>query len=240
MSYTYHEIVSSRSEKKRLIDKQDLWVFFVVRPISFVITWVIMKLKITANQATGISILVSIVGFLLLITKNTHQTIIALVILNFWIIFDCVDGNIARTTKKSSIFGEFFDGFSGYIFTVLLYIGLSINVYLNSSSEFNWIYLVMGSFTSIATIFPRLIEHKATNMFPTYKREVTDRAHYSLFYIIGLNVAGMAGLSNPLMIIMFSLNSLNLYVIAYFIIHSSIAILTVFKIFVNLRKISDI
>lgn len=235
--YSYRDIVNSRSLAKKNIDKQDLWVFLVVRPISFIVTWCLMRLNITANQATFISTVISIVGGIMLVTKSFSQGLVALIILNFWIIFDCVDGNIARTTHKSSIFGEFLDGLSGYIFTISLYFFLSINIYLNSTVEYRSFFLILGGVTSMATIFPRLVEHKAVNMFRGYKKDVTDRKNYSLFYIVGLNIAGMAGFSNPAMIVMYLFGRLDWYLIFYCIIHCGIAALSIIKI---LRKVSQL
>lgn len=235
MEYTITDIVESRNEEKKKIDKMDVWVYYFVRPLSFYVTYVLMKFKITANQATLISTLVSLLGSALLFTTNRLLTFIGLLILNLWIVFDCVDGNIARTTKKSSVYGEFLDGVSGYLYTILLYISLSVNVFLNSSGKNVWLYLVLGSFTSIATILPRLIEHKAVNMFNGYNKGVTDKNSYSLFYIVGLNIAGMAGLSNPIMIVFYLFGILNYYVIFYFIVHVSIAFLTVYKIISKIK-----
>lgn len=238
-SYSYKDIVNSRSEEKKKIDKQDIWVYIFVRPFSFLVTWILMRMKFSANQATFLSTVISIIGSILLVTQNKSQTMLALIILNLWIVFDCVDGNIARTTHKSSRYGEFLDGLSGYIFTIFIYIFISINVFLNSGYIYSWIYIVLGAFTSMATIFPRLIEHKASNMFSGYKREATDRKNYSLFYIVGLNIAGMAGLSNPLMIIFFFFDHLNYYLIFYFLIHFGIAILSIYKTVNRIKELGE-
>jgi phosphatidylglycerophosphate synthase len=236
MNYSYQDIVASRSPEKRKIDMMDIWVFIVVRPLSFVLTYLLMKLKVTANQATFLSFCLSIIGSILLATQSHTQTLVGLIVMNLWIVFDCVDGNIARTTGKSSLYGEFLDGISGYAYTSLLYLALATNVVIQNPIN-NWWVLILGAMTSIFTILPRLIEHKANNMFETYKRGITDKSTYSLFHVIGLNVAGMAGLSNPLMIVFFLLGSLKWYIVLYFFIHGGIAILSILKTIKNISKI---
>lgn len=237
MDYSFKDIVASRNEEKKKIDKLDIWVYYFVRPISFYVTYILMRVKVTANQATLFSTLLSFLGAALLFSTNKIVTLFGLIVLNLWIIFDCVDGNIARTTKKSSKYGEFLDGISGYVYTTLIYISIGVNIFLNSSYDYSWLYIIMGSFTSIATIFPRLIEHKAVGMFTRYKREITNKNSYSLFHIIGLNIAGMAGLSNPLMIVFFLFDSLNIYLIFYFFVQSGIALYTIYKVIIQLKEL---
>lgn len=230
--YSLKDIQNSRSIEKRYIDKIDIWVFYIVRPLANLLTWILLKIKCTANFATFISTIVGFVGELLLLTTSEVQTVIGLILINLWIVFDCVDGNIARTTKKVSKLGEYFDGLSGYTFVAFLYLAIGINVSLNYSlviggNDYSWIYIVIGSITSMACIFPRLAEHKAGTLFKEYKSDIRNKTGYSAFYIIGLNIAGMAGLSNPLMLVANHFRVLNLYLIAYFVFQLGIAVISI-------------
>lgn len=238
MSFSMKEIRASRTPEKKKIDQMDLWVYFFVRPVSFYFTYLLLKLKLSANGATLVATVVGVVGAVLICSTNHWVALSGFVILNLWIVLDCVDGNIARVMKKSSKFGEFLDGVSGYIFTSFLYIAIGVHVYLNYSIENAWLFIVIGAVTSLATIFPRLVEHKAQNMFDSYKSQITDKTEYSIVHIIGLNVAGMAGFSNPLMLVAFFVGWLNWYLLFYFIIHCGIACLTVLKTIVKVKKVS--
>lgn len=235
MKYTLREIINSRNDSKKYIDKIDIWVFYVVRPISNIFTFVFLKFDLTANEATLISTIMGLIGAMFLIfSKLWITTFLGLVILNLWIIFDCIDGNIARTTKTKSKLGEYFDALSGYFYVTFLYFSLGINVFNHYSlfingNNYNWIYLCIGALTSIACIFPRLSEHKAKLLFPDFDSNITDKFSYSLIYILGLNIAGMAGVSNPIMIIFFLIGRLNLYLVFYFVVQTSIAIYTIFQ-----------
>ena len=113
--YSLADIINSRSSKKKYIDKIDIWVFTVVRPLSNLLTWLFLKLRLSANQATFISTIVGLLGAVIVIfSESSISTIIGLIVLNFWIVFDCIDGNIARTTHTSSKLGMYLDGISGY------------------------------------------------------------------------------------------------------------------------------
>ena len=50
------------TEEKREQDKGNVWIYLVIRRLSFYVTWAFLKLGISANQATFISIVVGILG----------------------------------------------------------------------------------------------------------------------------------------------------------------------------------
>lgn len=237
--YTLKDIIDSRDKRKKYIDKIDLWVFFVVRPLANLLTWPFLRFKISANSATLISTIVGFIGAGFLILGTTRNTLlVGLIVMNLWIVFDCIDGNIARTTKKSNPLGTYFDGLSGYCYVSLLYTALGVAVYKNydlmiGNINYNWVYILIGAIASMMCILPRLFEHKALSSFKNYRSEITDKDHYSLFYIVGLNIAGMAGLSNPLMIVSFLGNILNVYLVFYFCVQTFIGLFSIRKTLKN-------
>lgn len=233
--YSLKDIVDSRDDHKKYIDKIDIWVFLVVRPFANLLTWLVLKIKMTANFATLLSTIIGFVGALTLIIGNSNNSLlIGIIIMNFWIVFDCIDGNIARTTKKSSLLGTYFDGISGYCYVSLLYTSLGVAIFKHynlvaGSMNLDWIYILLGALTSMMCILPRLFEHKALSLFENYQSKITDKDNYSWFYILGLNIAGMAGLSNPLMLVAYFTGTLNFYLFAYFFIQLFIGMYSIIK-----------
>lgn len=240
MNYSLKDIQTSRDASKRYIDKIDIWVCFVVRPIANLLTWLFLKIRLKANTATLISTVVGFLGAILLIAGSSDETLLlGLIVLNLWIVFDCIDGNIARTTRSSSLLGTYLDGISGYFYVSLLYISLGVAVFRHynliiNGINYGWVYILIGAFTSLECILPRLFEHKAISLFEDYRSKITDKSHYSLFYILGLNLAGMAGLSNPLMIIAYYLHCLNYYLLFYFVIQAGIFLVSFYRLMKNL------
>lgn len=232
--YTMQDVLKSRSVEKKEIDKMDIWVYLVVRPVSFVLTWLLLKINMSAKIATLVSVLITVTSMLLVLTSKYELILGGLLLFNFWIVFDCVDGNIARVTKTSSVYGEFIDGVSGYIFTSILFLSLGFVAYRIENQSPMVIFL--GGATAIVTILPRLVEHKAKNMFPWYYSDITTRKNYSPIYILGLNIAGMAGLCNPLYVVCFLMGGLTYYVYVYFVIHFFIALFSISK---TLKKLNE-
>lgn len=235
MNYSIREIANSRSPDKKRTDAMDVWVHYVIRPLSYPVTWLALRLNLSANQVSVASMLLALAGCLLLLTADFRIGLVGVILLNLWIVLDCVDGNIARVKRSASPTGEFFDALSGYFFTALLYVFLSVNAFLNGS-QIGWPILVIGGLTSMLTIFPRLIEHKAANVFADIDRTTTNKMSYGPAQIVALNVAGMAGLANPLFLIAFLLHRLDLYILAYFVIHLAIAVYSIRTVFARIAK----
>lgn len=225
--YTWEQVVNSRTEEKVKIDNLDIWVRFIIRPVSFVITYFILRIKMTANQASFVSMLISLIGLTLVVIFHEGGVLWALFVFNFWIIFDAVDGNIARVTKTFSDKGTYIDAISGYLYLLILYITLGLGLYYQTNDVK---YLVLGFLISIMTIFPRLILQKKTAMFGHNKGDVSSKKNYGLKEKIALNVAGPAGLMNPLMLVAYFTGTLREYLMFYGIIQTGLGMLTIFSV----------
>ena len=81
--------------------------------------------------------------------------------MHFWLICDCVDGNIARVKKTTGPMGEFIDAQSGYVVSAFCYMGLGFAAfYTTRYSEYNIWFLALGVIASISNILSRLIHQK--------------------------------------------------------------------------------
>ena len=108
---------------KKSIDRNvSLWLGFFIRPISFAVTYVFMLAGISANQATFIGFLVGATS-VILAAKGFFFA--AALLLNLFLVLDCVDGNPARLSRPNAK-GEYYDSIAGdfvnYVFPfVFLY-----------------------------------------------------------------------------------------------------------------------
>jgi phosphatidylglycerophosphate synthase len=81
----------------------------VNRHFSIYFTWLFVKLNISANQVSLLMILTGLAGAALLIPHLLWLNIIGAFSLMFAEVLDCVDGEVARWTKKSSLKGLYLD-----------------------------------------------------------------------------------------------------------------------------------
>jgi phosphatidylglycerophosphate synthase len=145
--YTIYDIKEHYTEEKRLLDKEtNFWVYLYVRKLSFYVTWLCIRIGLTANQVTFISLILGMVGCFFMIMGDRESTIIGAILINLWAILDCVDGNIARVLKKTNKTGWFFDSISGFILNSILLFSIAIGIYFESDN----LILGIGEYFDIA------------------------------------------------------------------------------------------
>jgi phosphatidylglycerophosphate synthase len=81
----------------------------VNRHFSIYFTWLFVKLNVSANQVSLLMILTGLAGTALCIPHLLWLNIIGAFLLMFAEMLDCVDGEVARWTKKSSLKGLYLD-----------------------------------------------------------------------------------------------------------------------------------
>lgn len=224
----FYRITHSRSETKVWIDNIDIWVRFVARPLSYLITYPLMKLNVSANVASMMSMGISLAGLASVLIFKTTGVLPAILIFNFWIIFDAVDGNIARTLNLQSDKGTYIDAISGYLYLMTLYVTLGFSVYYQTN---NPIWIAVGFLTSLMTTFPRLVLQKKIAMFGVNTKDSSDKLNYGLKEIFAMNIAGAAGLMNPLMIMAYCLDCLGAYLIFYMFVQGALGVMTIISSF---------
>lgn len=165
MRYSFRYIVKSLPVNKSSVSS--FWVKIVARPLSFIFTYIFANVGCSANFISILSGIVSLIGCLLLAIPAKWCVILGIILINMWIILDCVDGNIARVTNKSSRMGEFFDAAYGYIICAFNFIAIGIAAYHWSTYLFGAhaiINIMIGALTCSFNLLPRLIYQKYTVM----------------------------------------------------------------------------
>jgi hypothetical protein len=103
------------------------WTYYVRRPISYYLTWPCLRLNISATTVTLIWLVVAAIGSAFMIQGGYFNMIVGALLLEFAVILDCVDGHIARFTRKTKT-GEILDMWVGQILLVssLFSIGIGL------------------------------------------------------------------------------------------------------------------
>ena len=162
MKYTLKQIKESLPKDKNKVSS--FWVRLWVRKFSYLVTWVCLRLNISANTVSVISAIDALLGCALLCVNNFVCMLIGVILINFWIVLDCVDGNIARVLKKDSRSGEFFDAVSGYVVCAFAFFSVGVAAYHSSSwwGDYQYLFIIMGALASITDLYARLIYQKYT------------------------------------------------------------------------------
>ena len=158
--YSFKDITSSYTKEKR--KRSSLWARIFSRPMSFVFTYILINLGVSANAVSVISILDAIAACVLMMLGGVY-TYVGIGLFVFWHVLDCVDGNIARVKKESSYGGAFLDAVSGYVAPAFLFLSVGVAAYLTATSipqEYRHFLIVLGGFCSVTDILTRIIYQK--------------------------------------------------------------------------------
>lgn len=162
MSYleTLAAVRASYTPEKRACEaRTDLPSYALYRPLSFFVTPLFMTLGFSANAVTTLGIVVSL-GFPLaawLLPPTAAAVTIAALAL-FIQVLDSVDGNIARTTGKTSAVGQMLDGVGSLLFWVLYFIAVGVLAERTSESLVGTLGIEVGLALAVMMLTQRELE----------------------------------------------------------------------------------
>ena len=159
--YSWGEIVRSLPKKKN--SKSSLWVKWIIRKLSFPFTFLFINLGFSAWGASVLSIFVALAGCAALCIDSALWRVVGVVLVELWLVMDCVDGNIARVKKTSSPMGGCIDAFSGYFITAFVFFSVGVSAcYSTRFTEHAGLWVAMGGLSSAFGLLARLIHQKYT------------------------------------------------------------------------------
>ena len=163
MKYSIKDIKKSLPEYKAKIEP--FWGRLFIRRVSYYVTYLLINTGCSANMVSVFSCFVAMLGSFMMCINNWKCIWLGIILLTFWSVLDCVDGNIARCTKKSSWAGVFFDAMGGYTISAFVMVGAGMAAYNTTVFFENYrVYLLLvGTVAGVCDIFSRLIYQKYSN-----------------------------------------------------------------------------
>ena len=151
----YYKILATESypNDKRFFDRlSGLWIFFFIRPISFVLSPVFLIFNFSANSVTFFGFLIGVFSLFL---GFQGEFVLSSIFYNIFLIFDSIDGNVARVTQSTKR-GEYFDAVSGDVINFLFIPFIGLGVYINEVNlmvDDNFVVDNIFSISLIVSIF---------------------------------------------------------------------------------------
>ena len=183
----------------------------------------------TANMVSVLSWIVIFLAAALLCINNFWCMLTGVILTNFWLVLDCVDGNIARVKKVRTFMGDFYDAIAGYgpfsFTTVALGVAAYHTSFLMPEQYRVWLILI-GAIGAVVNVYMRLIHQKYLNCYFAGKKilgeldEITlkdTEDKKSFAYIreqIDKNI-GVSGLFMPWLFIALFTNTFDIMLICY-------------------------
>ena len=136
----------------RKIQKRPDGIFgtFMTRPVSPLIAYISLKLRLTPNIVSFISLIFCVCAVIALFYSPDYSFYIVAAVL-WWIgaIFDAADGDLARYSNQMSAFGGWFDSFLDRIKEILIFSSFGYLAYTIHKDE---LYLLLGILSISSTV----------------------------------------------------------------------------------------
>lgn len=100
----------------------------VARPTAVYGTWIAIRLGVTANQVTALSLIASLVGAIAIGSGDRNGFLVGVVLLHLGFWLDHVDGQVARWRGTASLTGVYFDYWMHHAVTLSLGFALGYGV----------------------------------------------------------------------------------------------------------------
>ena len=154
------------------------------------------KTNIRAEELTLFRVLSGIIVAFFLFSGIYTYSLVAILIYQFILLLDYVDGPIARFRNEYKIKWFYFDYMTHYILAVLFLLAITFSVYYSSESI---LMLILGFSASLALLFTSIFDKKAffavrfnklfhkkekTGLFSEIKSFIKIEAPFSLFFFL--------------------------------------------------------
>ncbi len=143
---------------------------FFLRKFSKLLTWFAVRVKATPNQVTLISFAIGLYSAFCFTKGSFSQTLLGALLLQISIIVDCVDGELARYTRKFSKLGAWLDAVTDRVKEYMVFLGLAIGA--EKSGEDLWVpalvMMLIQTFRHLSDYnFARTVKLRAESQFLT-------------------------------------------------------------------------
>jgi phosphatidylglycerophosphate synthase len=108
---------------------------FFLRRVSKLLAWAAVKIGATPNQVTIASFAIGLYAALLFAQGDTWSLIIGAILLQVSIIVDCVDGELARYTRKFSELGAWLDAITDRVKEYAVFLGLAYGAFVQNGQN---------------------------------------------------------------------------------------------------------
>lgn len=110
-------------------ERQGAYGYYLIRPFSLYLTYLALRLGLTANHVTVLQTLAGLAGAALLAFPSNAMALAGVLFLQFGFVLDNVDGEVARFRRQVSITGKFLDTIGHELVIPSMYFALGVGAY---------------------------------------------------------------------------------------------------------------
>ncbi|MEU9603527.1 CDP-alcohol phosphatidyltransferase family protein [Streptomyces sp. NPDC048057] len=124
-----------------------------MREISLRVDPYLVNTRITPNQLTYLMVVVGVLGGAALLIPGLTGAVLAAVLFQVYLLLDCVDGEVARWRKQTSVTGVYLDRIGHYLCEAALLVGFGVrgaDVFGDGRAE--WLWAFLGTVAALGAI----------------------------------------------------------------------------------------
>ncbi|MEW1546546.1 CDP-alcohol phosphatidyltransferase family protein [Streptomyces tsukubensis] len=124
-----------------------------MREISLRVDRYVVNTRITPNQLTYLMVVVGVIGGAALLIPGLTGAILAVVLFQIYLLLDCVDGEVARWRKQTSVTGVYLDRIGHYLCEAALLVGFGIRgADVLGDGRAEWLWAFLGTVAALGAI----------------------------------------------------------------------------------------
>lgn len=145
---TIANIRASYTEEKLRHARDACWLYYyVIRWFSYPLAWLFIRLGISANGVSWISLVALIAGFVLFGFGTYWYSLSGALLVIVWALLDSADGHIARYTNSCSQYGAFLEELGAPVMTGLLFASIGIGLFQHADNSAELIAACISTIT---------------------------------------------------------------------------------------------
>ena len=123
-----------------------------MREISLRITRHLVTTRVTPNQLTYLMVLAGIAAGAALLVPGVAGAVLGALLIQVYLLLDCVDGEVARWTKRTSVTGVYLDRVGHYLSEAALLVGFGLRTTALFGGHPDWLYGFGGTLAALGAI----------------------------------------------------------------------------------------
>jgi phosphatidylglycerophosphate synthase len=150
----------------RMIQGEDWYSQFFTRYFTIYISVPLYKLGVSANAVTVWMGIVCLLGSICIVFDSVWLVLLGGLLWQLWYILDCVDGEIARLSKKTSLLGVYIDKLTHIFVNPTISLAFGLHVYFKERTIVNAVctLLIYSAYTWRASILKARMQGEHENL----------------------------------------------------------------------------
>lgn len=124
-----------------------------MREISLRVDRYLVNTRVTPNQVTYVMTLAGALAAPALLVPGIWGAVLGVVMVQLYLLFDCVDGELARWKKQYSLSGVYLDRVAAYLCDAAVLVGLGLRAAdIWGEGRIDWLWAFLGTLAALGAI----------------------------------------------------------------------------------------